>query len=243
MLRRLFLTTSALTAMSGFALAADMPLVAPVPAFTWTGFYIGGNVGYGWGRADPGTIIFYQPISVPVGSIQGINDDMHGVIGGGQAGYNQQFGNVLLGIEGDFSGTGIKGSVTDPVNNYTATSQIDWLTTVRGRFGFTFDHALLYATGGFAAGHVKATLNDVYSSGVITTTSGTDRAGWTVGGGIEWALSPNWTAKAEYLYVDLGSKQDNFFEPSPGWPLISGKTSVTTSIVRVGVNYLFGDNS
>jgi outer membrane immunogenic protein len=103
-----------------------------------------------------------------------------------------------------------------------------------------FDRTLVYATGGLAIASVKTTLNDVYPSGLVTTTSTPTYVGWTVGGGVEVALWSNWSAKAEYLYVDLGSKQNNFYEPSPpGWPRISSSTSVTANIVRAGVNYKF----
>jgi len=226
------------------ALAADLGARRPVykaPSvalvYNWTGFYIGGNVGYGWADLEPGTISFFDPAFVA--SIPGINYELKGVIGGGQVGYNQQFGNIVLGIEGDFSGTGIKGSVTDPVNAYTATSKISWLATVRGRIGMAFDRTLVYATGGLAAARVKTTLDDLYPAGVVTTTSTANYVGWTIGGGIEFALWQNWTAKAEYLYVDLGSKDYNFYEGAAGWARISGTAPITASIARVGANLRF----
>jgi outer membrane immunogenic protein len=186
----------------------------------------------------PGTISFYDPIDTFAGSIPGINYDVNGVIGGGQIGYNQQFGNFVLGLEGDFSGTGIKGSVSDPVAAYSATTRLEWLSTVRGRVGVAFDRVLAYVTGGVAIGSVKTTLNDDY--GVIITTNSTEtHVGWTAGGGIEAALTQNWTARAEFLYVDLGSKEHNFYEPAPGWPRISANASMTAGIVRGGFNYKF----
>jgi outer membrane immunogenic protein len=230
----------------GAASAADMPTKAPIvkapvaAPYNWTGFYVGANIGYGWGTSDPGPISFYAPATVFVGSIPGISGNLHGVIGGGQIGYNFQFNNFVLGVEGDFSGTGINGSVTDPVNNYTAKTEIQWLATIRGRAGVVFDRTLVYATGGVAIAGVKTTLNDVYPVGIVTTTSMPTYVGWTIGGGAEMALWSNWSAKAEYLYVDLGSKQNDFYEPSPpGWPRISTNIHVTTSIVRVGLNYKF----
>ena len=228
-------------------MAADLPVrvppisQAPLVSLTnnWTGLYIGGNVGYGWVHSDTGIISFYDPADVVAGSIPGTKSNFQGVLGGVQAGYNQQFGNIVLGIEGDFSWTGIKHSISDTVNNYTATSKIDWLTTGRGRVGVAFDRTLLYATGGVAAGRVKIRLDDSYSS-VITTTSTTTHVGWTVGAGIETAISPNLSLRAEYLYVDLGTKQNNHYEPAPGWPRISYDSALTANIVRVGMNYIFG---
>jgi outer membrane immunogenic protein len=237
----------ALGLLAARSMAADLPMgaptykapvVAPAP-FTWTGFYVGGNVGYGWGQVKPGTINFYQPANTFVGSISGINYDISGVIGGLQTGYNWQYNNMVFGLEADFSGTGIDGNVTDPVNNYKVTSQIEWLATVRGRFGVTFGRIFPYLTGGLAIGQVKTTLDDYYAT-TITSKDSNTYIGWTVGGGVEVPVAPHWSVKAEYLYVDLGSKGYSFSEPSPpGWPRIAGNASVTTSIARIGANYRF----
>jgi outer membrane immunogenic protein len=211
---------------------------AIAPPYSWTGIYVGANVGYGWSKLRPGTISFFDP--GVFGTIDGIDYSLKGVIGGGQAGFNYQFDNILLGIEGDFSGTGIDGSVTDSVHLYTATSKINWLATARGRAGVVMmERALIYATGGLAVADIKTTLDDVYPAGIITTTSSATYVGWTVGGGVEFALAPHWTVKAEYLYVDLGSKEYNFYERSGGWQRITGTAAVTASITRVGANFKF----
>jgi outer membrane immunogenic protein len=222
-------------------MAADLPVKAPlVPApqaYNWSGFYVGANVGYGWGDGKTGTVDFYD--TAYAGSILGHSTDMNGVIGGGQIGYNQQFGNTVFGLEADFSGTGMKGSVTDPVNGYTATSSIDWLSTVRGRLGLSFDRSLVYMTGGVAIGRVANKLDDVYGATIVSTTSTATHVGWTIGAGIETALSQNWSVRAEYLYVDLGSEAHNHYEAPVGWSRISYESSVTASIARVGINYKF----
>jgi outer membrane immunogenic protein len=230
--------------------AADLPVKASVyrapavsPAYNWTGFYIGGNIGYGWSEFKPGTVSVYQPISNYLFSFDGTNFSSRGVIGGVQAGYNYQFNNnTLLGLEADFSGADIKGSVYNPGDS-TSRSKIDWLATARARAGVVKDRALIYATGGLAVAHIKLTLDDHYPANVppiITTTDAATYVGWTVGGGVECALSRNWTVKAEYLYMDLGSKEYNFYEPNPpGWPRITGNASLTTNIARVGFNYQF----
>lgn len=233
--------------VAGPALAADLPVKEPQVYRTplvsltnnWTGLYVGGNVGYGWAHNDPGIISFYDSTGVLAGTIPGIRANLQGVIAGGQAGYNYQFSNVVLGVEGDISWTGIKRSVADTVNNYKATAQIDWLATGRGRAGLAFDRTLVYATGGVAAGSVKITLDDSYAS-VIRTISTTTHIGWTAGAGVETAISPNLSLRAEYLYVDLGSKQNNHYEPAPGWPQISYRSAVNANIVRIGLNYIFG---
>jgi outer membrane immunogenic protein len=234
---------AAFVLVTGPAMAADLPVKAPpmrAPlAYSWTGFYVGANIGYGWGDSKTGLVDLYDPAYVT--SIPGHSNNMNGVIGGGQIGYNQQFGNTVFGLEADFSGTGMKGSVTDPLNGYTATSSIDWLSTVRGRLGLSFDRSLVYMTGGVAIGRVKNKLDDLYNGGatIVSTTSAATHVGWTIGAGIETALSPNWSVRAEYLYVDLGSETHNHYEPPIGWSQISYESSVTASIARVGVNYKF----
>jgi outer membrane immunogenic protein len=233
--------------LSQIASAADLPVKAPaykapfVTQYNWTGFYVGGNVGYGWAQVKPGTISLYGPAFA--GSIDGIDYSPKGVIGGAQAGYNHQFSNnMLLGLEADFSAAGINGAVYNPTNS-TSTSKIDRLATARARAGFVMDRALIYGTGGLAVAHAKTTLDDYYPQNtppdptVITTSDAAIYLGWTAGAGAEFALSPNWTVKAEYLYVDLGSKDYNFYEGSAGWARISGTASLTMSIARVGFNY------
>jgi outer membrane immunogenic protein len=246
-MRAKYLVAGAATALI-FALqaqAADLPVKAPMykapvaPIFSWSGFYVGGNVGYGWGSVKPDTISFYQPITTLVAQIAGIDHNMDGVIGGGQVGYNYQMGTWVFGLEADISATGMKGSVTDSVNGYNAESKLNWLATGRGRIGFTYNRMLAYATGGVAVGEVKATVNDFYPSGTVTTTSAATHVGWTVGAGVESALWQNWSVKVEYLYVDLGSKDQNFYEPAGGWPRIQAPASVTANIVRAGINYRF----
>jgi outer membrane immunogenic protein len=113
--------------VAGPAMAADLPVKAPLMqaplAYSWTGFYVGANIGYGWGNAKSGLIDL--PDTAFVSSLPGHSGNMNGVIGGGQIGYNWQMGNTVFGLEGDFSGTGMKGSVTDSVVHYTDTASID----------------------------------------------------------------------------------------------------------------------
>ena len=125
------------------------------------------------------------------------------------------------------------------MNAYTVTSKIDWLATARGRVGVVMDRTLLYATGGLAVARVKTTLDDLYLAGVVTTSSGATYVGWTAGVGAEFAVAPQWTVKAEYLYMDFGSKDYNFYEGAAGWQRISGSASLTANIARIGANYRF----
>jgi outer membrane immunogenic protein len=244
-MKRLVLGALLSASLTASAFAADLPVRAPAykapvavaTVYNWTGFYIGGHVGYGWGDVDPGTISFFDPD--PEGSIAGIKYDIKGVVGGVQGGWNVQTGNIVVGVEFDFSGTGIKGSVTDTSNGYKATSKIEWLTTGRVRLGVAFDRALLFATGGIAAAEVEGKLNDFYPAGTVTTTSNATYIGWTVGGGLEFAIAQNWTVRGEYLFMDFGSRTFKFREGTAGWALISGKADLTASVARLAVNLRF----
>lgn len=213
--------------VAGAASAADLPsrkgpIAAPVylpPAFTWTGFYVGANAGYAWGQID----------STNLGVIGGF-DDPDGFTGGGQIGYNYQIGQWVVGLEADFQGADLKASVADPFLGIRASNEINWWGTVRGRVGYAFDRFLPYLTGGFAYGNVKNKI----ATPAFTFSDDNTQYGWTLGGGLEYAFTNNWTAKIEYLYVDLDKESFNV----PGGVLT---TNVETkfSVVRAGLNYKF----
>jgi outer membrane immunogenic protein len=204
------------------------------PIFTWTGFYIGGNLGWGWtdGR---GTIRNTGFFPGPIGASGPVNGSGDGFLGGVQMGYNWQTGPWVLGIETDFQGSGGDGRFSGRVaggagNAFTATARNDWFGTVRGRAGYAVDRWLFYVTGGGAYLHNKVSGNT--GTGVPFSAQATGWA-WTVGGGVEAALwSPNWSAKFEYLYIATPDKV-----PTPGGTRISGNTD--THVLRVGLNYRF----
>jgi outer membrane immunogenic protein len=211
----------ALLASSFSAQAADIPPpvykgVRPVVAYyNWTGFYAGINAGYGWGTSN---------WTFPAGT----SVKPKGALVGGTLGYNYQVGSLVYGIEGDFDWSGVKGSVAcDPVT--TCETSSTWLATFRGRIGYAFDRWLPYFTAGGAYGNVKATATDAVL-GVVATGS-QSKFGWTAGAGLEYAFLGNWTAKIEYLYVDLGS----FDVGAPAVTTISFKEN----IIRGGLNYKF----
>jgi outer membrane immunogenic protein len=221
-MRRFILTACAgllVAAMATPSMAADLPprpvykgpaYVAPI--FTWSGFYIGINGGYGWGTAN------WDP-----GPEMGIN----GGLVGGTLGYNIQTGNFVWGIEGDLDWTGIKGD-SHCMGGGTCETSIPWLGTVRGRIGYAFDRFLPFITGGAAIGSVKM---DPPGNGDDSET----RFGWTVGAGVEWAFLAGWSAKIEYLYVDLGTASCDIGACGAG----GRDVDVTTSLVRAGLNYRF----
>jgi outer membrane immunogenic protein len=251
------LTAASLSSAS----AADMPLKAPppvaAPVFSWTGFYIGASAGGQWGQdaiTGSGNPVGFVPfgINVPVfNSALGTSLHPEGFIGGGQIGYNWQTGSYVFGLEGDANGLSGKATrnltgapltaagfaAADFVND---SAQASFLATFRGRVGVTFDRTLFYATGGGAWGTVKTTDTTGFFGGTVleNTSNTTSRSGWTVGGGVEYALMNNFSVKVEYLYVNLG----NFNETIPattGAPntTVTINHSYTDNIARVGLNY------
>ena len=207
------------------AQAADVPIKAPyykgaprsvVSYYNWTGLYAGINAGYGFGTST-------WSISSTA------NNKPKGFLAGGTLGYNWQSGAIVYGIEGDFDWSNVKDTVDCAVGVVCGTSS-NWLTTFRGRVGYAFDRWLPYVTAGGAYGNVKATTSAPFMGLAASTSS--SQFGWTVGAGLEYAFLGNWSAKFEYLYVDLGS-----FNTGPA-PIVNN-VSFKENIVRVGLNYKF----
>jgi outer membrane immunogenic protein len=249
----------------GGAVAADMavkaPLAAPpVAVYSWTGFYVGLNAGYGWGDSNvvytpPGPPAGFLPIDVVAyrtGPTQGLNVD--GFTGGGQAGYNYQISQFVLGIEGDigylarqgnFSGTFPGGYGPQNVN---ISGKGGWLATIRGRVGVTFDRFLVYATGGAAFTDAGVNIGNFFPSPQFgardASTSMNTRTGWAAGGGVEYAILQNWSIKVEYLRLQFDNSSPTAFSPGMLAPAVivphQYNVSGTDNIVRVGVNYRFG---
>jgi outer membrane immunogenic protein len=244
-MRRLQSVLLAAVAVIGFASiasAADMPVKAPAPIvaplYNWTGPYIGIAGGYGWGHSnqtDPGIVICDPLITECLAGAGDGSYAVHGGMIGGTLGYNWQNGPWVFGVEGDYSWANISGSsntcgATSP-SPHACGTKLDSLGTFRGRIGYAMGATgnwLPYVTGGLAVGELNA-----WDS--LFPASGSDfRAGWTVGGGVEVGITRNWTAKIEYLYVDLGSQQ--MFNIVPGVP---ETVSFTANIIRGGINYRF----
>jgi outer membrane immunogenic protein len=205
----------AVASIMGSANAADMERRAaamPVKAvpytnlYNWTGLYIGINGGGGWGRGD-------------FSAAPGRFDTSGGLIGG-TIGYNYQAGQAVFGLEGDLDWSNVRGS-TACAPGFTCETRNDYLATVRGRIGYAFDRFMPYVTGGLAVGGVK---NSITGLGESSET----KAGYALGGGLEAALVGPWTAKVEYLYVDLGRSDA---------PV--GDVKNTSNLVRAGLNYRF----
>jgi outer membrane immunogenic protein len=216
--------------ISGTASAADMavkaqPMPPPVAVYNWTGFYIGGFGGYGWGNHDR------------------INDagfansySSSGAIAGGLAGYNWQIKNFVLGVEGDLAWADIKGN-----DNFTGgtldETTLRWVGTIRGRAGIAIDKWLLFGTAGWAYGQQRH-VNTNLAVGIDAFSSNT--SGWTAGAGVEYAFAPNWLGKVEYRYYDFERYS------RAGAPVTTPNGNVPYSVasqyqtVTVGVSYKFG---
>lgn len=183
-----------------------LPIGEVAKAGSWSGFYVGGHVGYGWSGLD-GSMIYTDAKKGDGFDASGKTLDADGAIAGGMLGFNLQTGNVVWGIEADASWAGIEGNTTlkpypasKGAPDWAFNSKIEWLATVRARLGFTSGRTLVYGTGGVAFSGIE-TSHDVIGKGYSAWGNKSENAvGWTVGGGFEWLLSDNWTMRAEYLY-------------------------------------------
>jgi len=213
------------------ALAADMPLKAPPPmppAAAWTGCYAGVEGGGDWARsysvaaAGPNAGAYHQPAL-----------DLNGGLAGGTIGCNHQTGNWVFGVEGDFSWTNASGSsITPPPFNtaVTLTDNEQWLGTARGRIGYAWNSVLIYGTGGAA----WAQLNLVEGDSTFTESETHVLTGGVAGGGVEWMFAPQWSAKAEFLWVG--------FTPTQYFGVACctlENRHLTDDVFRVGINYHF----
>lgn len=247
--------------------AKDSPYAVP----SWTGFYLGVNGGYGWGESSTLNTSAYLDALDGDGN-PGAGTSTYGSssltpeggFGGGQLGYNLQRDRVVFGVEADIQGASITGSTFSEANNSDGTvvtdawakSTLDWVGTVRGRVGYSFGGYLLYATGGLAFGGVKDSLSwsvtsqspDTPATVNGSASSNTTLTGYVIGAGFETAITPSWSVKAEYQYIDLGSTTLSGNSGSIPWTCAeettcndsggaSTKINHTYDTVRLGLNY------
>jgi outer membrane immunogenic protein len=249
-----FAVTSPAMAADMAVKAAPRPVVATV--YSWTGFYVGVNAGYGWGQ-NPDVVFsnITGTLVAPTGVPAFVSPDVNGFLGGVQAGYNVQSGNFVFGIEADADYADIKGSdrrfgLIDIRRNSYGDQRMDFFGTLRGRAGVAFDRVLIYGTAGLAVGHTRSAAFFSNTDGCVFPGGGANqcpagsstetRWGWTAGGGIELALGGNWTAKGEYLYYDLG--RTSYVLADANFPGVTygATTEYRGHIVRGGINYKFG---
>jgi outer membrane immunogenic protein len=246
------------------ALAADLALKAPAPppAWSWAGFYIGGNVGGAWGATDsevPSGVF----TTTATGQAFPASITRSGLTAGGQFGYNWQIGSTVFGLEADANYLGLNSksvSIPEPhstffgsgaspnVQTYGVSSE-NFFGTFRGRLGYAWDRVLLYATGGLAYGpgannsvtYTNASPGVNYA--IFKGNSGSG-VGWTAGGGLEYALGNNWSVRGEYLYVDLNNHSRTLLPATVVGTAATGASFTDSggsfSIARIGVNYKFG---
>jgi outer membrane immunogenic protein len=265
------------------------PPPPPAPVYNWTGWYAGFNVGGTWSddpiNVSATTLGFCPFLMTCTGAAENaaaaargatsvFSGRSAGFIGGGQFGYNWQFNSWVAGFEADIQSTTVKATPGSTANfalgapfggasvttNLSITKEIDYLGTVRGRLGWLAAPSLLvYGTGGFAYGGVKAATNVTSTligstcTAVVcnpSTSSGIseNRTGWTAGGGFEWMFAPQWSVKLEYLYYDLGRVTYNslLVDPLIGGPVpnffvnnVQTSTRFNGNIVRAGLNWHF----
>ena len=216
-MKRLMLATIGMLALAATAKAADLPrryepvpqrAPAFMPVYNWTGLYIGINGGGAWGRSS-------------WDSTDRFNID--GGMVGGTIGYNWQNGPAVFGIETDLSWSDIHGRSHAAVCPDGCKTTNSWLGTTRGRLGYAIDRWMPYVTGGVAYGDIKGSVPGLAGNSDTSV-------GWTVGAGVEFALPGNWTAKGEYLYVDLANSNFVITGASNGYRF---------GLIRAGVNYRF----
>jgi outer membrane immunogenic protein len=224
-IKKVLLSTVTLVALAGSAFAADLPsrrappvyAPPPIPVFSWTGFYIGAQGGYEWGRQQ--SFAFSGITGAP--TTPGVGVSTSGGIGGAHVGYNFStqslpvFGGLFGGALGTGGVIGIEGDVDGTTNHrifqvggigLDSREQIEG--SVRGRLGVAVDRALFYATGGVAFSNLQTGYTNVTIAAAPQNVFNTTHVGWTVGGGVEYAVTNNWSARVEYRYSDLGSRVD-----------------------------------
>jgi outer membrane immunogenic protein len=233
------------------------PFAAPIAAYNWAGWYVGGNIGYGWGvnsdpsasATDPGVFGF---LNAGAGYFDGgrnptPNVQLKGVIGGAQVGYNWMFSpNWVAGVVTDFQASGMKASGVNPAPapaliaaTQSNSVQTDWFGTVRGKLGWAQNNFLFYGTGGLAYGQVKTSGQFINAAGTFVGSNSATKAGWAVGGGVDYGFASHWSIGAEYLYMNLG--RTSYTETSAAFPTVFVTISnrAAANIVRATLNYKF----
>lgn len=244
-------------AFTQIAAAADLPTKAPVPAvaapYSWYGFYIGVQGGYGWGRDAINLTpdANYAPAAAAGVFPTSLAGDPRGPLGGIQFGSNWQFGRLVVGTASDFSFSDIKASQTSfttipgfsPVTTL-GTQKLEWLSTTRIRVGYAVaDTLLLYGTGGLADGRASASSSITVTGcpGFGNCPAGSNAKtlwGWAVGGGMEYAMG-RWSLNVEYIHYDLGHLNYNITDATFPSGFIAASTKFSGDVVRGGINYRF----
>jgi outer membrane immunogenic protein len=226
---------------------APAPMFSAVPVFTWTGFYLGAQLGYAWGNNDNNFALPGAYRLDAAGNLVPFNDGLNrgesdGFLAGVHAGYNLQLGGFVVGVEGDVEGVFGDDDDNDPfggvvirdvngniVSYAFGPHTLDWQASLRARLGVTFDRLLIYGTGGFAFGGASG----AFHHGGLFNNNDDTLNGWTVGAGVEWAFTNNMTARLEYRYTNF-DRDDDFFNN-----VTVGGNDFDFHSVRAGVSFKF----
>ncbi len=244
-MKKLLLAAISIAALSTSAFAADMPVkaaakkVVAVPIYNWSGLYIGGHAGYGWGDAD--WRLVSATGAVPDRSTTNVSHKPKGAVGGVQIGLNQQLGQWVYGVELSWSAAGIKGTSISTVgaadDNFK--TKIDSIFLASGRFGYAWDRTLLYAKGGYANAEIKTSTTDTVGASQGSASVNKRHGGYVLGVGLEYAWIPNWTVGVEYDYISLNKKtHTQVFNGAGGTTVDSVDAKVHEVLARL--NYKFG---
>ena len=236
-MKKFLLGTVGVLAMAAPAFAADLGVRAPIqkaPAyvqqvFSWTGFYVGAQLGGQWGsdhdrNATPAGVLVIDPAFTS-----------SGVVGGAHIGYNWQASSIVFGLEGDLEGSSMSGGYRTALGTAGTDFTNRWQASIRGRLGLAADRALFYVTGGGAWADLR--YNEIYPTGSQVFTP--SRFGWTLGAGVEYAFTPNWSARLEYRYADFG-RLTNTITAIPASVGFTDTHDPRFHTVRAGVSYHFG---
>jgi outer membrane immunogenic protein len=243
-MRRFVVALLATSALSFAAQAADMPVkaprAAPAPTYNWSGCYLGGHAGAGWGRTEwtntADTTLFGD-----LTPGQGFTQTKAGFIGGGQAGCNYQMGTWVFGIEGTFAGSSIKGSLTNTTFGVgfddVFETKINSLATLTGRIGYAVDNWLPYIKGGYSGANVKFSVSDTAGANQGSGSETKWHNGWTVGAGVEYGLTQNWIVGLEYDYIGLQTKNYNVTGSSAGVYTFDVKPKIHEILARISYKF------
>jgi outer membrane immunogenic protein len=252
----------------GAASAADMAVKAapppPPPLPSWTGFYLGGDIGGAWADSSGTTIFTDSAVGTPFVATNSLNRS--GFIGGFYYGYNWQVANWVFGIEGDWSWTdrnggsfcgvttgGAAGCIDNGFGFVRVDANNDWIATLRGRLGYTFGSVMLYGTAGGAWVNNSATVtadcrvagcgfSGIVAPGIFAATFDNTRTGWVAGLGLEWMVTPNWLIRGEWLHVDVGNSSGVLVIPTTTvgtTQTLAWSRDLTIDIARFGIAYKF----
>lgn len=224
---------AALTALAANAFAADFDQPASSAAYDWSGVYVGATAGYNWGKdstTESGTWLGF-----PVNAVFGY--DVDGLSGGVKAGVNFQSGSFVYGAEADIEAANITGGFVDRIQNAgIGRDRYDWLASIRARMGYAVDRTLFYGTGGVSFAHIENTYSQVLIPPFASESFDKVRTGWTIGGGVDYALTDKVILGAEYRYTNFNAFSNVSTTAFPG---VTGEQDPSSHAIRLSVSYKF----